>query len=158
MAEKNAVRTPEESQAIWFLGGLYEVRVSSDETADAITVMEFTIPDGAGPPPHIHNCHEVVYILDGKARYHIGDETTEVGPGTVVDLPEGTIETFEPIGQLRMLIVYTPGGIDRFFREVGEPAKEHRVPDPLTEAPDFAHLTEVAARHGLQLLGPPPGQ
>ena len=158
MAEKQAVRKQGESQAIWFLGGLYEVRVSSDETAGALTVMEFTIPEGAGAPLHTHAQRETVYILEGKARYHVGDEVTEVGPGAVIELPEGVIETFEPVGPLRMLAIYTPGGIDKFFAEVGEPATERRVPDPITEPPDFEHLTEVGARYGLQLLGPPPGQ
>ena len=156
MTEKQAVRRPEDSQAIWFLGGLYETRVSSDETAGAITVMEFTIPEGAAPPPHVHRQHETVYIVDGKARYIIGDDTIEVGAGDVVDLPEGTKETFEPIGQLHMLVTYVPGGMDKFFVEVGEPAAERRIPDAPSSPPDFQHLAEVGAKYGLELLGPPP--
>jgi hypothetical protein len=31
------------------LGGLYDIRVSSDETDGAMAVIEFTIPEGAGP-------------------------------------------------------------------------------------------------------------
>ena len=157
MAEKQAVRKPGDSQALWVLGGLYEVRVQADETAGAATVMEFTIPEGAAPPLHTHTQHEIVYVLEGKARYHVGDEVTEVGPGAVIELPEGIVETFEPVGQLRMLAIYTPGGIDKFFGEVGEPAKERRVPDPSTEPPDMERLAEVGARYGLQIVGPPPG-
>ena len=158
MAEKQAVRKPEESQALWVLGGLYEVRVSSDETAGTATVMEFTIPEGAAPPLHTHTQHEIVHILEGKARYHVDGEVTEVGPGDVVNLPVGTVESFEAVGQVRMLITYIPGGMDKFFNEIGEPATERRVPDPLTEPPDIDRIAEVGARYGLQIAGPPPGQ
>src|SRR5438552_18359514 len=114
MAEKQAVRKPGDSQALWVLGGLYEVRVQADETAGAATVMEFTIPEGAAPPLHTHAQHEIVYVLEGKARYHVDGEVTEVGPGTVVNLPVGTVESFEALGQVRLLITHIPAGLVTF--------------------------------------------
>lgn len=156
MGSNAVVRRPDEGAAFWFLGGLYEVKVSSEETGGALTVMEFTIPEGMGPPPHIHDGDETVTVLDGRARFHIGSDTVELGPGSFLHFPAGTQETFEPVGQVRIAVTYTPGGIDRFFASVGEPAQTRTVPPPPTSPPDFEHLAAVASRHGLRIL-PPPG-
>jgi mannose-6-phosphate isomerase-like protein (cupin superfamily) len=131
-------------------------KLSGEETGGAVTVMQFTIPEGTGPPPHVHDGDETVTVLDGRARFHIGANTVELGPGAVVHFPAGTQETFEPIGQVRIVVTYTPGGIDKFFAEAGEPAQTRAIPPPPTSPPDFEHLAPIASRHGLHLL-PPPG-
>ena len=113
------------------LGGLYEVKASSTETDDRLTVMEMTIPAGMGPPPHTHPGAEAVYVLEGRLRYHIGDETVEGTAGSVFYIPDGTLENFEPIDTVRILVSYAPGGaIDRFFSEVGESTQVRELPPP----------------------------
>ena len=109
MSDKSVVRKSGEGDAYWFLGGLYEVLLSSDDTNGKTSVIQFTIPEGAGPPPHVHNCDEDVYVVEGTAKYHIGGEMLEVGPGAAIHLPAGTVETFEPLGALKMVATYSPG-------------------------------------------------
>jgi mannose-6-phosphate isomerase-like protein (cupin superfamily) len=156
MAARTVARNRDEGDALWMLGGLYEVKVSSDESGGAVSVMEFTIPPqtAIGPPPHVHDCAEVVYVLDGRARFHTEGETHEAGPGTLLHFPAGTEETFEPVGDepLRLLIVYSPGGMDEFFREAGEPATRGEAP-PQAE-PDLERLGALASKHGLELRVP----
>ena len=41
-----------------------------------------SMPAGMGPPPHTHPGAESVYVLEGRIRYHIGDQTIEAGPGS----------------------------------------------------------------------------
>jgi hypothetical protein len=137
------------------LGGLYDVRVTGEETNGAATVIEFTVPPGAGPPPHVHDQDEILHVIEGNVRIHIGDKTVEAGPGTVVFIPKGTLETFEPISTVRILGIYTPGGIDRFFIEASEPAERREVPPPLTSPPDVARLASIGAKYGLELKPPP---
>jgi quercetin dioxygenase-like cupin family protein len=136
------------------LGGLYEVKASAEETGGAMTAMEFTIPDGAGPPPHVHDCAEAIYVLEGNATFHIGDEMREAGPGTFLYFPKGTVETFEPAGPVRLLTFYSPGGMDGFFAEAGEPAGSRTMPPPLQEPPDIEALAEIGTRYGLELRAP----
>ena len=155
--EKALIRKRGEGSAIWMLGGLYEVKLSADETGGALTFMEFTIPVGMGPPVHTHEQDEVVYILEGTATYHLGDQVTEVGPGSTVFIPKGTAETFEPKTTLRMLAIYSPGGADRFFAEAGEPAQSRELPPPPSAPPDIEKLAAIGKRYGLELMGPPPG-
>lgn len=155
--ERSIVRQRGEGSAVWMLGGLYELKLTSDETAGKLSLVEFTVPVGMGPPPHVHAQDEVVYIIDGTATYHLGDETIEVGPGSVVYIPKGTQEYFEPTTTLRMIGLYLPGGADQFFAEAGEPAQRRELPPPSDTPPDFEKLVRIGAKHGLELIGPPPG-
>ena len=136
------------------LGGLYEVLVSADETSGKTTVMHFTIPVGAAPPLHSHDGDETVYLLEGTLNYHIGGESFEGGPGSVLYIPAGTEENFEPTSTVKLLVKYEPGGIDKFFTEAGEPATAREVPPAPTAPPDIARLVEIGARHGLRLIPP----
>ncbi|HEV7679057.1 MAG TPA: cupin domain-containing protein [Candidatus Dormibacteraeota bacterium] len=152
---KPVVHARGEGSAYWMLGGLYEERLTAAETGGELTLMEFTIPVGMGPPPHIHAQDEVVYILEGTANYHLDGTATTVGPGSVIFIPKGAKETFEPTTTLRMLSMYLPGGADRFFAEAGEPAPRREPPPAPTSPPDVERLTAIASKYGLQLL--PPG-
>ena len=154
VASEAVVRHRGEGTATWMLGGLYEARLTGEETGGAMTIMEFTIPVGMAPPPHTHAQDEVVYILEGTARYHLGDRTVDVGPGSVVFIPRGLRETFVPTTALRMIAVYLPGGADRFFAEAGEPAPRREAPPAPSAPPDLDRLAAIAARHGLALFPP----
>src|SRR5438046_10573656 len=138
------------------LVGLYEVNASSQETGGEMTVIEMTVPAGSGPPPHTHPGTESVYVLEGKLRYHIGDETFEGGPGSFFHIPLGVLENFEPVTDIRVLVVYTPGGIEEFFAEAGEPAERREVPPAPTEPPDIERLVAIGRKYGMEIRPPAP--
>jgi quercetin dioxygenase-like cupin family protein len=155
MAGKFVARRQGEGEALWVLGGLYEVKASSAETNDNSTIMEMTIPEGMGPPPHTHPGGEAVYVLEGTVRYHIAGETIEGGPGSFFYVPEGTVENFEPTSTVRLLVVYAPGGkIDKFFSEIGETATVREVPPPPAEPPDLDGIAAAAERYGIVMQAP----
>jgi quercetin dioxygenase-like cupin family protein len=156
MAGTTVVRQPGEGDAIWMLNSLYEVRASSDDTGGELTAMEMTIPPGMGPPPHVHEGGESVYVLEGRVRYHIGGEVHEGGPGTFFYIPAGIEENFEPADDnpVRLLVIYTPGGMDRFFAEAGEPAERREIPPPSDAPPDIERLAAIAQKHGMELRVP----
>jgi quercetin dioxygenase-like cupin family protein len=148
-------RQPGQGDAYWVLGGLYEVKVGSDEANGETTIMEMTVPRGMGPPPHTHAGSESVYVLEGTLRLHLGDEATDLGPGSSCYLPTGTLETFEPTSDTaRVLFVYTPGGIEKFFAEIGEAAPRREVPPPPEAPPDFERMVAAGERYGLQFQLP----
>ena len=78
----------------------------------------------------------------------------EAGPGSFFHIPEGTWENFEPLEQTRLLVIYTPGGMDKFFEEAGEPAERREIPPPSDAPPDLERLTAIAEKHGLELRVP----
>jgi quercetin dioxygenase-like cupin family protein len=154
VTDQTVVRQADEGDAYWMLGGLYEVEVSSDETDGAMTIMHMTIPAGMGPPPHTHPGAESVYVIEGKLNYHIGDETHEGGPGSCFHVPAGIVENFEPVEQSRIIVIYTPGGIERFFAEAGEPAARRELPPPPDAPPDIDRLVQIGEKYGMSIRPP----
>jgi quercetin dioxygenase-like cupin family protein len=147
-------RKGDDSRALWLLGGLYEVLVAGDETDGRETVMRMTAPAGTGAPPHTHPGEETLYVLDGEVNVHIGDDVVAARPGSVFYFPAGTREFFEAVTDATVLAIYSPGGIDKFFVEVGEPALSRTLPPPSHEPPDFETIIRVAAQHGM-VIEPP---
>jgi quercetin dioxygenase-like cupin family protein len=147
MAANSVVTKSDTGQAVWMLGGRYTIRVSGDDSGGELTVMEMELPVGSGPPPHTHAGGETVYVVEGTLSYHIGEETIEAGPGDVIYIPAGTVENFEPTSKARVIITYTPGGMDKYFLEVGEPAPEAGLP-PTPEGPPSPEFVERMASVG----------
>jgi uncharacterized cupin superfamily protein len=99
---------------------------------------------------------EAFYVLSGTARFHCEDQVFDAGPGDFVLLPVGLPHTFlvgadEP---LRALQITTPAGFEEFAAEAGEPAARRELPAPGPLDPAF--LGNAAARHHIEILGPPP--
>jgi mannose-6-phosphate isomerase-like protein (cupin superfamily) len=153
------VRRDGDGEALWFLGNLVTVKATGGETRDRLTVVEFVNPPGFAPPLHRHlDEDELFYVLGGTARFRCDDEEFSAGPGDFVLLPVGLPHTFivgaaEPF---RTLQITSPSGFEQFVREAGEPARARRLPDPAPVDP--AVLGHAAARHAIELLGPPPQQ
>jgi quercetin dioxygenase-like cupin family protein len=147
-------RKPDESRALWMLGGLYEVLVAGEETDGALTLMRITAPAGSSSPPHTHPGGETLHVLGGEVDVHIGDDVVRAGPGATFHFPAGTREWFEAVTEATVLVTYTPGGIDRFFAEAGEPAASRSLPPPSDEPPDFERLARIAAQYGMDIEHP----
>lgn len=147
-----------EGDTLWFLGNLVTLKATGSRTRGALTVAEFVHPAGFAPPLHRHlHEDEAFYVLSGSAVFHCADQAFEAGPGDFVLLPVGRPHTFV-VGQdepLHALQLTTPAGFEHFAADAGEPAREPRLPDPAPVDP--AALARVAAHHGIELLGPPPG-
>ncbi|MFY1668384.1 cupin domain-containing protein [Plantactinospora sp. WMMB334] len=151
------IRREAEGEALWFLGSLVTVKADSAETGDRVTVVEFVNPPGFAPPLHRHLAEdEMFYVLSGTVEFRCDGEVFPAGPGDFVLLPAGLAHTFlvGPDEPLRTLQITAPSGFERFAADVGEPARERRLPDPGPVDP--AALGHAAARHGIELLGPPP--
>ncbi|MDX1534836.1 MAG: cupin domain-containing protein [Thermoplasmata archaeon] len=147
-----------EGTALWFLGGLYEIKVDG-EASGGPSVVQVTTPPGPalGAPPHVHDCDEVVYVVEGNLRFHVEGQTQDAGPGSVLHFPQGVEEWFENTTNegAKILIVYDGGHAVSLFREVAEPAKTRSVPPPMEEEPDLEALAATAARFGVEIRAPP---
>jgi len=153
----SVIRNRNDGKAYWFMGNLLDIKLSSEETGGETTIIEMSVgPKRVAAPPHIHSVTETAYVIDGNLRYRVDGRTIDASAGSLLYFPKGTPEWFENTTDrpARLLITYSPGGMDRFFREVAEPATRREVPPPPTTAPDFNHLKEVASRYGLQITGP----
>lgn len=157
MSVRPYLRRTDEGEAYWFLGSLATVKAGGDETRGALTVIEFVNPPGFAPPLHRHQAEdELFYVLSGSAEFHCDGRTFLAGPGDFVLLPVGLPHTFlvGPDEPLRTLQITTPAGFEGFAADAGTTAPQRRLPDPAPVDP--VALGHAAARHGIELLGPPP--
>ena len=94
--------------------------------------------------------------------FYVGDQTIKAQPGSFLFGPKEVPHAFTvDSGPARVLFVLSPAGFEDLVREMGEPARELTIP-PQAEAPpdeaEMQRMAAIAARHGNEILGPPPGQ
>jgi uncharacterized cupin superfamily protein len=115
--------------------------------------MEERLPKGAEPPPHVHRREdEAFFVLDGELTVRVGDETFGARPGSFVFCPRDvphllTVQSDE----VRMLTLCTPGGVERLFVELGQPATARTLP-PDDGEPDVERVGTLAAHYGAEVL------
>ncbi len=145
-----------EGEKVWVVGDTYTLKATSETTGGVVSLMEASVPAGAGPPPHIHtNAEEVFYVLEGELEFLDGDETFVARAGSFVFVPRGTLHRFRNVGygHARMIVLYTPAGFESFFTAVGQPARPGEPAPPLGEQ-ELARTVELAPRFGMQLRLP----
>ncbi len=96
-------------------------------------IFELTVLPGANvPPPHSHsNNEEIVYVLEGKLRYAVGDERRDLQPGESMHTPKGVVHEFSnPFAEVaRALITLSPDIGAQYFLDVGAVMKNGPPPD-----------------------------
>jgi quercetin dioxygenase-like cupin family protein len=106
------------------IGGGMVVKVRDEDTAGAYSVHDNTIPPGSpGPRPHIHRHHEeAFYVLEGELTVRVGSSKIVAPVGSFVVVPRGVVHQPSNPGTepTRVLLVFSPGGMDRFFEEAAE--------------------------------------
>jgi quercetin dioxygenase-like cupin family protein len=145
-----------EGDAIWTFNFLAVRKLAAEDTDGRLEVAEFVFPAGFSPPWHVHyETDESFYVLEGELRFQSADEVQRVGPGGFVSLPARVPHSFyvESEGGARVLHTGSPGGLWYFHAEVGRSAVYYGIPEP--EPIDPARVDAIAARHGLEILGPP---
>ncbi len=144
-----------EGEAIWYLGTLMIRKTDAETTGGAFEVIEELAAPGVSPLWHVHQREdEYFYLLEGRVTYYIGDQVIAAEPGALVYLPRGIAHTFRIEGTepARLLEIVSPAGLWEFFTEMGEPARQRTL--PLMQPPDATKLRSVAARYGIEMLGP----
>jgi quercetin dioxygenase-like cupin family protein len=141
---------PSEGKKITIFGGIeFLVKVSSQESAGAFTLLDNTNPAGTYLPPHVHaNEDETFTILEGEFEFYVADQTLRAGPGATVFAPRGIPHAFKVLSSTpgRALVLATPGGFERCMEELSA------LPlDP----PDMPAVFQVCARCGIEFLPPP---
>ena len=146
---------PGEGETI-FDGPERTVRILAD--LEGLTLSWFRYEPGQeGPDPHVHRRHtDAFYVLEGELELVCGGERSVARAGAFAFLPRGVAHTFRVSSPqpARMLVTSAPARFDAFVRELGEPAAREELP-VLDGPPDVERLVAVAAKHGVEILGPP---
>ena len=139
--------------AYWSTGILWLVLADAQATGGHYTVLEQLCPKGPLAPMHVHHAQdEAFYVLEGAARFHLGNQHHDAGPGDLVSIPRGMPHGFDSFSDgLRVLNWYTPAGFERLIVETGHPATAWTLPPPDLPAPDGAQIQRIMAEIGMSL-------
>lgn len=76
---------------------------------DTLCVMNWLTP-GMDVFPHSHTFEQLVIIVQGRVRFHLGDEVVEGGPGSMLRIPPHVVHYAEPLGDevVMNLDVFSP--------------------------------------------------
>jgi quercetin dioxygenase-like cupin family protein len=150
MAEPVFRRPDEGSKADNPLAADVVFKVRGEQTEGTLTVFENRVAPGEGPPLHTHaNEDESMYVLEGEVRVKLGDEMHAAPAGSFIFIPRGTPHAWQNVGDgpARMLIHFTPSGMERFFDRFAA-----------LEAPGPEAFETVGAQVGMAVVGPPLAQ
>jgi quercetin dioxygenase-like cupin family protein len=75
-----------------FVGMSYEFH--GEKQGAPISAYVVNAPPGKGPPLHTHPYVETIFMIEGRAKMTIGDETQEVKAGDIAVVPANTPHRF----------------------------------------------------------------
>jgi quercetin dioxygenase-like cupin family protein len=112
------------------MGNVLTNLVEKKDSNGAFSLLEGILVPGNEPPPHVHTREdELFYVLEGEFDVYVGDEAFSLNTGESVFLPRLKPHAFvirSP--RLRVLVLFTPGGLEEAFRKMSSPAQNLEPP------------------------------
>jgi quercetin dioxygenase-like cupin family protein len=141
------------STPLWFLSNLVTVHVNEP----TLSIVELSGAPGDTPPLHVHSDEdETFYVLEGEVTLHVaGQDPAILGAGQAAFAARGVPHVYlvSSSTPARWLGTSTGHQFASFVEALSTPAAEATLPTNVDIDP--AHVAAVAARHGIELLGPP---
>jgi quercetin dioxygenase-like cupin family protein len=147
---------PEDGDARWFLGNLAVVKLTGEETDGQFSLVEALAAKGDMPPLHVHHTDDETFlVVDGEMSMYVGDAVLRGGPGSIFFAPRGVPHAYRiESDTARWRVISSPPAFAEFVLETSVPAKALTLPtEPPALSPD--ELAGIAARYGIEILGPP---
>jgi quercetin dioxygenase-like cupin family protein len=138
-------------------GALHTVKATAEQTNGAFGLVEIICPAGFVAPMHRHHLEdESFYVLEGEVMFFLEDERIVVGAGGFAFLPRGHAHGFQITSQcpLRAISMFTPGGFEAFFEDVGEVVQSPMMPAAIIR--DLDRIRAAGKRFNFDDLGPLP--
>lgn len=124
-----------------------EIQLTGADTGGAFCLLVDEPPAGWSLPPHVHtDPAETIHVIEGEFEMTVEGTTTRMGPGQTLHIPAGVVHAGGNVGvgSGRRLLVFSPAGMEEFFREAGAPSPAALV--------DRGAALESALRHGWRFV------
>jgi quercetin dioxygenase-like cupin family protein len=141
--------------SFWGPGDRYTFLVTGEQSGGAYFIMEALVPPGGGPPPHTHeNEEESFYVLEGQLHIRVEDRVIEASAGDFIHTPRRTVHCFKNVGTgtARLLLIFSPAGLEKFFEETLEPVLDLTTPQPENLEAVVDRYVVAAPKYGLRFL------
>ena len=142
-------------RTFWGPGDLYTFLVTGEESGGSMFALDCVVGVGGGPPPHRHLAEdELFYVYEGEIAFTAGGETRTVGAGESIFVARGTAHGYRNGGDVpaRMVAVYTPSGMEGWFREVCTPAEDLTTDPPPVTPELIQRMIEAGPRYNVEWL------
>ena len=127
--------------------------------AARLALAELIVHHGNEPPLHRHH-HEdlLVFVVDGALTFHIDGRSEPATAGSCVFLPRGTEHGYViSSGRAHLLVILAPGGAEGYLATLHDPGRARLSTADEGSGEEIERLIALAARHGIDIAGPPPG-
>jgi quercetin dioxygenase-like cupin family protein len=150
----------DDQRDLWFLNTRVLIRVSYQDGADGVSVLEHWAALGDSPPLHLHRSEdEVFHVLAGDVRFDVDGREKRAAAGDILLVRQGTPHTYrvESAEGARFLTITCGQEFEHFVRAFGRPAERAGLPDPSgPPTPKQAEaLAQACRQYGIELVGPP---
>ena len=144
------------ARPLWFIDNLARVHVDGTVSGGTFDLVEAEGRRGDMPLLHVHHDgDETFFVIEGELSLHQPDGSVTLGAGEAFFARRGVPHVYRIESErARWLVVGTPAGFADFVREVSDEPEADGLP-PLGREHDPARIGDAAARHGIELLGPP---
>ncbi len=142
-------------RTFWGPGDMYTFLVTGEESGGAMFALDCLVGAGGGPPPHRHLAEDELFgVTAGSILFTADAETRVIAAGESVFVPRGTRHLYRNDGPdpARMIAVYTPAGMEGWFREVCTPVVDPAAPPPITDDL-IRRMLEAGPRHNVEWTG-----
>ena len=155
-----AARTAAPSEAFWGPGDTYTFLVTGAESGGSMFAMDCILGPGGGPPSHRHLAEdELFHVYEGEVEFTVADETHVIAAGCSAFIPKGVAHSYvnATARPARMLTVYTPAGMEGWFREVCTPVNDPSLAAPAVTPELVERMLEAGPRYNVEWLLQPAG-
>ncbi len=84
----------------------------------------------------------------------MGEKKVKATTGALVQTPRGTIDAFLNAGNMtaRMLLFFSPAGMDKYFEEMWEPVQDRSAAIPKVTEVLIARMVGAGPKHGMKFF------
>jgi quercetin dioxygenase-like cupin family protein len=147
MTTSSMIVKSQDVQPLHVLGTQVRFLCEGHSTRNAWSLMEVTLPQDAGPPPHTHEWDEAYFITDGDVAFCVGEQRFTATAGDFVYTPGGVAHGFRGASArpARVLIFDAPAHAGTFFKRVDREVKDPR---------DLPKVLDIGESTGIRFLQP----
>jgi len=126
-------------------GDTVRIALDSRKSARALSVLDCTHVSGPTEAHSHADAHKMVFVLAGRYGFRVGDDVIDAEPGDVVFIPRSVAHDFVVgIEGGRALFVFSPGGVEEYFRQLALLAQNGSSPIALEELKRRHHIEPVS--------------
>jgi quercetin dioxygenase-like cupin family protein len=134
---------------------MYTFLVTGEESGGLMFALDCVVGVGGGPPPHRHLSEDELFtITDGTIKFTAEGVTRSLSAGESIFVPRGTAHAYtnDGVAAARMIAVYTPAGMEGWFREVYPRVKDPSEPPPPITQELLDHMRVAGPRFNVEWI------